>query len=159
MKTTIETLKGFYFECKKEDAIISYNGFFFNKDKENAISNFTILVLKGKAQRMFMTGVRITMKFDVCMSEISIVEKETIITETQLENIISDSNLTTTEKNSIDVIKTENGFFLKPSGKYENASGKFINVSKKSYFKIQDFLCKLNLDVALKTKNLTISII
>lgn len=50
MKTTIETLKGYYYNCSKENAIFSHNGYFYGKDKENEIPGVNaIYIFKGKA--------------------------------------------------------------------------------------------------------------
>lgn len=81
------------------------------------------------------------------------------ITLTQIENLISESKLTPTEQKSIDIKTTEDGFYIRTDYNYENKNEEIVKLSKKSYFKVQDFLCKLNREVAIVTKNLTVSII
>lgn len=49
MKTTIETLKGYFYNCSKEKAIFSHNGHFYGKGKENEIPGVnSIYIFKNK---------------------------------------------------------------------------------------------------------------
>ncbi len=81
------------------------------------------------------------------------------ITLTQIENLISESNLTATEKQAINIKNTENGFYIRTDYNYENKNEKLVKLSMKSKFKVQDFLCKLNRELAFVTENLIVSII
>lgn len=50
MKNSIETLKGYYFNCSKENAIFYRNGYFYSNKKEHEVPGVNpIYIYKGKA--------------------------------------------------------------------------------------------------------------
>jgi hypothetical protein len=76
----------------------------------------------------------------------------------QIKQIISDSKLTVSEKDSISFSLNEGVYLVYPFGKYENKNGDLVKVSQKSKFRIQDFLCDFNKKIALKSTNVSVSI-
>ena len=66
---TLNTLKGFYYNCSKENATFSYNGYFYGKNKENEIPGVnSIFINKEKisihtknAQGKFLGTVEISL--------------------------------------------------------------------------------------------------
>ncbi len=77
----------------------------------------------------------------------------------EIKQIILDSRLTKSEKNSISVHAIDGGdYLIYPFGKYENKNGDLVKVSKKSKFKIEDFLCDFNKNIALKSTNVSVTI-
>ena len=84
--------------------------------------------------------------------------KTTTYTLEQIKELISKSNLTPSEKDSISFSFSDGVYLVYPFGKYENKNGDLIKVSQKSKFKIQDFLCDFNKTVALKSENVSVSL-